>query len=113
MSDIVDIVDQLVMRHLQQACSDGESVYSKAAAEIVRLRADLAQMKGHVKAWTNTALDFDDDLDRWTLRADRAEADADRLAEQVGRLMCACGPHGYVCSKCVVLDLHDKEVEAR
>lgn len=48
-------------------------------------------------------------------RAVRAEADADRLAEQVGRLMCACEPGNadYRCSKCVVLDLHDREVEAR
>ena len=48
-------------------------------------------------------------------RALRAEADADRLAEEFAqRTHCICDLHlDTACVHCVVLNLHDKEVEAR
>ena len=89
------------------------SVCGQAADAIVRLRGRWAEADANADLAYADATRAESEAASWKARAERAEADADRLASEVRRLMCACGPHGYVCSKCAVLGLHDKEVEAR
>ena len=116
MSD--DIVDQLRIRHLQQACSDGESVYSQGADESERLREELGDLEAYADLAYADATRAEDEVTYWKARARRAEVDADRLAVNLSRMPCACtwrsyGVIGYRCTKCVALDLHDREVEAQ
>ena len=104
-----DIVDRLRAAHQTSPIPSIASLYSNAADEIVDLRAEVAlwrEMYDMVAAADTRRSLLD--------RALRAERDADRLAAEVMRLRCACEPSsGYRCTKCVTLDLHDKEVEAR
>ena len=91
-----DILDDLRVAHKWLPRSDRPSLYSAAAAEIERLRADYYEMV--------------DQRSRW-------KADADRLAGQVKRVGCACNHDPDAsdvseCDACAVLRLHDKEVEA-
>lgn len=107
-----DILDEL--RSPSFPVGQRFALCQEAADEIVRLRAELAQMNADADAvvWDRRGADY------WRPRADRAEADADRLAASVSRRPCACtwrshGVIGYRCVRCATLDLHDKEVEAR
>ena len=118
MGDTEDLLAWLRQKHQEMPDPEAGSFYSNAADEIVRLREELGDLEAYAAAWTDTANRHARTADRWQARAERAEADADRLAAKLSRMPCACtwrsyGVIGYRCTKCVVLELHDREVEAR
>lgn len=111
-----DILDEL--RSPSFPMGQRFALCQEAADEIERLREELGDLEAYAAAWTDTANRHARTADSWQARAERAEADADRLAAKLSRMPCACtwrsyGVIGYRCTKCVALDLHDREVEAR
>ena len=109
MGDTDELLAWLRQKHQEMPDPEAGSFYSNAADEIVRLRDELAQMNAHADAWTDTANLYATNAEWWRARAERAEADADRLAEALtisdGR------ERAYAIREALLA--HDKEVEAR
>ena len=107
MGDTEDLLAWLRQKHQEMPDPEAGSFYSIAADEILDLRAEVAlwrEMYDKVAAAdTRRSL-----LDRVL----RAERDADRLAEVI-RNVAEHELDAAACRLCVVLDLHEREVEAR
>lgn len=86
--------------------------HQSVVGAIDALTEEVVKLVAGLTAWKDTARQYGQNADYWRTRAERAEEDADRLAEAL-RLYADHSGLGNECPTCVVLDLHDKEAEAR
>lgn len=86
--------------------------HQSVVGAIDALTEEVVKLVAGLTAWKDTARQYSQNANYWRTRAERAEEDADRLAEALAEH----GDHpgsGNRCPACDALDLHDKEAEAR
>lgn len=111
MGDTEDLLAWLRQKHQEMPDPEAGSFYSIAADELMRLEGGLAEADTYIDLAYADATRAEDEAAYWKARAERAEADAGRLAESIRWV--ADHPDGSADCPLRALLAHDREVEAR